>query len=513
MSDEELARWILDLTSNKNRIGARRRHYNFDDQTDVQKDDYQNLVGFSKIQFNSLLTEISDHVHNSVNRNVRNALAIFLMLLRHNLSQKVLSSLFGIPNQSCVSETIEAVATALDNHFVKKYLGFEHLSREAALRDHSRPIYSKLFKEEDPTKLFLIMDGTYIYIEKPADFQLQKLTYSGQKKRNLIKPFMIVLPSGYILTACGPYYANGANNDAGILKSILSELPPDSPYLKPGDHHILDRGFRDVIQTLLRLGHLTHMPELLDTDDKQFTTSQGNESRRVTLVRWLVEAVNGRIKKKFKLFRETVPGGYLEKLPMLFRIGCALINCFYPPLSTHSPKHDKIAERALELVDQENALQKRVEDEKMDRRTKQWKTASLEEFKKFPKLSVEDLEDITLGVYQIGLAKRYAHLHMSNSEKFEIKLNSEFTNIVRAKIESRFTANKAHDLWIEYSLEVQGADAIKGFYCKCKQGARTMGCCAHICTVLWYLGYQRYQNPTILKVRKRKLEIINAGES
>ncbi|XP_035714512.1 uncharacterized protein LOC118438406 [Folsomia candida] len=228
MSDEELAQWILDLSSNRNKLGARRRRYNFDDQTDVDKDDYPNLVGFSKIQFNSLLAEISGHVHNSVNRSVRNALAIFLMLLRHNLAQKVLGSLFGIPNQSCVSETIDAVATALDNHFVKKYLGFEHLSCEAALRDHSRPIYSKLFKEEDPTKLFLIMDGTYIYIEKPADFHLQKLTYSGQKKRNLIKPFMIVLPSGYILAACGPYYANGANNDAGILKSILSELPPDS---------------------------------------------------------------------------------------------------------------------------------------------------------------------------------------------------------------------------------------------------------------------------------------------
>lgn len=171
---------------------------------------------------------------------------------------------------------------------------------------------------------------------------------------------------------------------------------------------------------------------------------------------------------------------------MLFRIGCALINCFCPPLSTHSPKHDKIAERALELVDQENVLQKRVEVEKMDRRTQEWKKASLDQFPEFPKLSIEDMEDITLGVYQIGLAKRYATLHMKNSTNFEIKLNSEFPNIVRAKIESRFTANKAHDLWIEYSSDPndEGADAIKGFYCKCKQGARTLGCCSHICTVI-----------------------------
>ena len=95
MSDEELAQWILDLSSNKNKLGARRRRYNFDDPTDVEKDDYPNLVGFSKIQFNSLLTEISDHVHNSVNRSVRNALAIFLMLLRHNLSQVLIFKIYS----------------------------------------------------------------------------------------------------------------------------------------------------------------------------------------------------------------------------------------------------------------------------------------------------------------------------------------------------------------------------------------------------------------------------------
>lgn len=88
MSDEDLAQWILDLSKRNNlKSNSKRRRYNFDDPTDVDKEDYPNLVGFSKIQFNSLLTEISGHLHNSVNRTVRNALAIFLMLLRHNLSQ------------------------------------------------------------------------------------------------------------------------------------------------------------------------------------------------------------------------------------------------------------------------------------------------------------------------------------------------------------------------------------------------------------------------------------------
>jgi hypothetical protein len=102
----------------------------------------------------------------------------------------------------------------------------------------------------------------------------------------------------------------------------MRNLPNDCEYFKPGDHFVMDRGFRDSINPLQEKGIITHMPELLSfTGDltamgkrkrqKQFTTEQGNKSRMVTLVRWLVEACNGRIKKKFRLMRDTVPGGEL----------------------------------------------------------------------------------------------------------------------------------------------------------------------------------------------------------
>jgi len=86
MSDEELCSWIFQLSQlGKNR--RLRRRYNFDDPQDISQEDYANLVGFPKEDFDFLLTEISGHVHNSSNRSPRNALAMFLMLLRHNLSQ------------------------------------------------------------------------------------------------------------------------------------------------------------------------------------------------------------------------------------------------------------------------------------------------------------------------------------------------------------------------------------------------------------------------------------------
>ena len=38
----------------------------------------------------------------------------------------------------------------------------------------------------------------------------------------------------------------------------------------------------------------------------------------------------------------------------------------------------------------------------------------------------------------------------------------------------------------------EGKDAIKEYYCTYKNGARTVGCCAHIMAIIWYLGYAKY---------------------
>lgn len=41
-------------------------------------------------------------------------------------------------------------------------------------------------------------------------------------------------------------------------------------------------------------------------------------------------------------------------------------------------------------------------------------------------------------------------------------------------------------MWIQINA---GPNPIGGWYCQCKTGARVVGCCAHIASVLWYLGY------------------------
>jgi len=294
----------------------------------------------------------------------------------------------------------------------------------------------------------------------------------------------------------------GANNDAGILKAILSQLHPGGEFLQPGDHCVVDRGFRDAIQAMKDKDLHVHMPELVDAKSKQFTTSQANESRRVTLVRWLVEAVNGRIKKKFKFFKNTVCAGnclhvtcyrvipskyffpaYMDKIGVLFKTACALINKFCVPLMEDSDKSYAIGRQALRLFKTSNELQQRVATERLDRNVKSWVKASSQVCVDFPLLSMAQLEQLTLGVYQIRLARKYTKRHFLGRADYEIHLNNDVPGVLRVHMKSRFGSNKLHKLWIQYDGSLSGPDGVEGWYCTCKQGARTVGTCAHITSV------------------------------
>ena len=70
-------------------------------------------------------------------------------------------------------------------------------------------------------------------------------------------------------------------------------------------------------------------------------------------------------------------------------------------------------------------------------------------------------------------------------------LQKEDDGVLKAHILSRHTSNKSYNLWVEYT---QGLNPITGWYCGRRSGACTLGCCAHVASVLWYLGY--YRNET-----------------
>lgn len=217
-------------------------------------------------------------MRNTEARSVRSALGMFLMLLRNNMKQELIAYNFST-SQQVVSQAIDTVSLALTEKFVPHYLGYDHMTREEALEKHSIHLTSDVLNRPDD-RLCLISDCTYNYIEKPSDFVLQRKTFSLHKQRNLLKPLYIVLPSGYILEAAGPYFCDSKNNDAANIRHHY-ENSDLLLFLEEEDFFVLDRGFRDVVEETEANGQSVFMPSLLTGKRTHFECVEANESRKV----------------------------------------------------------------------------------------------------------------------------------------------------------------------------------------------------------------------------------------
>ncbi|VDI64698.1 Hypothetical predicted protein [Mytilus galloprovincialis] len=142
----------------------------------------------------------------------------------------------------------------------------------------------------------------------------------------------------------------------------------------------------------------------------------------------------------------------------------------------------------LEKSRQNNNIKTMVEEENLMRKRTVYQTVNSFELTDFPVLTLDDLRELTMGIYQIKQAPLYTREHLAEeSGLYELHLVRDKPNLIRCKIQSRHTNSAVHTLWIEYN-----SDTVTGWYCTCKAGARTVGCCAHIASVIWFLGYQRY---------------------
>lgn len=69
-------------------------------------------------------------------------------------------------------------------------------------------------------------------------------------------------------------------------------------------------------------------------------------------------------------------------------------------------------------------------------------------------------------------------------------------NLVRIRV-SKLRHSTKHQVLIAYinqnDITEEDENIISGYYYTCQSGARTLGTCAHIVSVLWYLDYARHQ--------------------
>lgn len=148
------------------------------------------------------------------------------------------------------------------------------------------------------------------------------------------------------------------------------------------------------------------MPNLLEKNQRQFTTQQANESRLCTKTRWVVEATNSILKQKFRALDSTVQNKQLPHYLDDFKIAGALINKYCSRLKSDKSNSETIARRMYDNRNKPNELQDIVEKYGLHRKSQFITIADQAQLDDFPKLSLETLTcDITYGSFQLKLGK------------------------------------------------------------------------------------------------------------
>ncbi|XP_052695575.1 uncharacterized protein LOC128173959 [Crassostrea angulata] len=349
------------------------KRIDFDDPSSLSDRDYLTLTGLRKFDFDDLLLHVQS---------------------------------------ADIRRAVSSKRQVLSNKFVPNHLGFKHITRDAVISEHTRPLAKELFS---PTfnQAILVLDGTYIYVQKSSVF-LSKAVI-----QHLLKPMMIVTTMG---VHC---FCHRTIFDAKILNHIIgTDTEEIKTWLQEDDILIVDRGFRDSAGVLADLGIQMEMPSFLQKGHKQHKTEDANSSRLITKIRWVVESVNARIKTWRYLARQ-LPNSQIPYVVEYVRIISALCNKYRPPLSSGDEENGlQTAAKMRHLSTQTNLLQIEVESNNLQKKRYVWRKIDDEniDIPDFPQYTEEEIRELTLGVYQVKLAKHYTQEHMSQEGHSRVNL-------------------------------------------------------------------------------------------
>uniref|UniRef100_A0A2H1WRG1 SFRICE_032285 n=1 Tax=Spodoptera frugiperda TaxID=7108 RepID=A0A2H1WRG1_SPOFR len=242
---------------------------------------------------------------------------------------------------------------------------------------------------------------------------------------------------------------------------------------------------------------------------QHWSTLAANKTRAVTICRWVIEAVNGIFKEQFKLFCQEFFNRASAHLMIDFSIAAVLINKCYIQYTDRTD-----ASQIVEVIHQKmflnNTLADFVNNNNYNRRRAHFISINVDSnnVTDFPLLSYEDLILIACGTYQLKQARSYygEHIRFDGSYTVEVCREAHLSNLreelslsentwlLRGKIQSRHVSRKIYYVYILINPNDNGREAILQYCCNCIVGRRTVGCCAHIMTIIWYLGWARYQS-------------------
>lgn len=427
---------------------------------------------------------------------------MIIMCIFTGSNDESIANYFGI-GRTTVVQRLKTVREILMNDFVPNSVNFTR-SRED-LMSHTSVLSRSLLSPRNAEAVVVIWDGTYIYIEKSGQHAFQKNSYCSHKKRNYIKPMMIVATDGTIIAVVGPFKAT--TNDASISMQILAEGHPALDNLETSDVVVLDRGFRNSVNEFKNRGFIVKTPAS-QPPGIQLTVLEANLTRLVTKVRYDVERINGMVKSTFKIFSGVWESLSVPHLMKDLQIAAGLLNEFFIKSNENVELSQDLANRMLLRVPMENILAKKIKGISSKAFSSKANFTLLLVNSIFPSLSIIDLKEIAFGEYQITQSKLYAWDHMkANNDSFEVQIfrddivETHFPEycdddpaLIMLLIASRFMSGKVWRPFVLFSRIKSGKDAILEYCCTCKVGQRTVGCCSHVMTILFYLGYAQYND-------------------
>lgn len=354
---------------------------------DLTKKQLYSFTGLSYAQLKEL-SDMLTSMRKSDSRDVVQALVIFLFKLRTGESNNIISSIFQIKREQQVSEMCDSIINSFVKDVLPNNFGVNSYTREYLIQNHTSFYAKKLFNI-GPDKLALVYDGTYIRHQKSKNNEYQRKSYSGHKKLPLCKPFTICTTDGFVVDVPGPYLAT--ENDACIMKKVIMDENGIGKIMKEGDVCIVDRGFRDVVPFLEEKGFVVLMPALKGKRSN-LTCKEANDSRFVTKLRWVVEAVHGILGKKYRLLHHQLDNKLLPKVGEYCKIACFLNNRFGKRLNCDGELEDAILKRMLNSRVDENSLAIEVENARWSRRPSLAQKLTSEDLSDFPEMTERDLK-------------------------------------------------------------------------------------------------------------------------
>ena len=98
---------------------------------------------------------------------------------------------------------------------------------------------------------------------------------------------------------------------------------------------------------------------------------------------------------------------------------------------------------------------------------------------------------------------------LENIKVFEDKKNVLDPNVtlIPTRVQSRHSNAKTYNTYVTYKSNNNSLDAIDSWFCTCKSGKRTVGCCWHVATKIYKLSLGKNQNSAKMAKLLAKISI------